>query len=494
MTARTTALRLFSPLILALLAGCIHKAEYAGPPQLDLGQDWILPPPASPAQQPWSGQGWAVFGDPRLNALVEDAATHNLDLATLRERLTEARALLDRARAGHMPVAAAKADVLARQQSENGPLPIGRIPGLERDQTIHEGAVALSWELDLFGRVRSASQEALARLEGLGYERDARQLSLGAELARGYFLLAGAQAERTARAAQLANLEQKRALLELRVKLGDLPTAGLDGLQIQIEAAGLALRDQDARIEDASLALAALSGLLPESLAQLRTAAVALPNLPELPVGQRADLLRNRPDIQVAERYLAMASARLDLAVAEQFPHLGITAAGGFQALDAGKILDASSRTLSLGPFFSWRIFDGGRVEAEIHGAESRLRQAELAYEKSVIGALGEAERAMADYRAALEALDQQARLTEALTRQLAAERRRHGAGESSKLELLDAERALLEADEQRAKLHTRAALAAVTVVKALGFAQPSTQATSFASREAATPRRKEEK
>lgn len=472
MTARPTLSRLFSILALSLLAGCIHKSEYAGPPKVALGQDWIVPPPTSPPEQ--TGLGWAVFGDPRLSALIEGASTHNLDLAQLSARLDEARALLDRARAGRMPVATAKTSVLARQQSENGALPIGRIPGLERDQTIHEGGVEMSWELDLFGRVRSASQEAAAHLEGLGYERDARLLSIGAEVARGYFLLAGAQAERTARAAQLANLNEKRELLELRVKLGDLPRASLDGLQVQIEAAGLVLRDQEARIEDASLALATLSGLLPESLAQLRIEALSLPKLPELPVGQRADLLRNRPDIQIAERYLVMASARLDLAVAEQFPHLGITAAGGFQALDVGKIFNAGSRTLSVGPFFSWRIFDGGRIRAEIHGAESRLRQAELAYEQSVIGALGEAERAMADYRAAGEVLDQQARLTAALESQVASERERNGAGESSRLELLDAERALLEAGEQRAKLHTRAALAAVSLQKALGLGLPA--------------------
>lgn len=472
MTARPTLSRLFSILALSLLAGCIHKSEYAGPPKVALGQDWIVPPPASPPEQ--TGLGWAVFGDPRLSVLIEGASAHNLDLVQLSARLDEARALLDRARAGRMPVATAKTSVLARQQSENGALPIGRIPGLERDQTIHEGGVEMSWELDLFGRVRSASQEAAARLEGLGYERDARLLSIGAEVARGYFLLAGAQVERTARAAQLANLNEKRELLELRVKLGDLPRASLDGLQVQIEAAGLVLRDQEARIEDASLALATLSGLLPESLAQLRTEELSLPKLPELPVGQRADLLRNRPDIQIAERYLVMASARLDLAVAEQFPHLGITAAGGFQALDAGKIFNAGSRTLSVGPFFSWRIFDGGRIRAEIHGAESRLRQAELAYEQSVIGALGDAERAMADYRAAREVLDQQARLTAALESQVASERERNGAGESSKLELLDAERALLEAGEQRAKLHTRAALAAVSLQKALGLGLPA--------------------
>ncbi len=479
MTARATLFRLFLLLLLALLAGCIHKTEYAGPPKVALGEDWIVPPPASPPSQP--GLGWEAFGDPRLSALIEGAGAHNRDLELLSARLDEARALLDRARAGRMPVVAAKGNVLARQQSENGALPIGRIPGLERDQTLHEGGVELSWELDLFGRVRSASQEASARLESLGFERDARLLSLGAEVARGYFLLVGAQAERAARIAQLANLNQKRELLELRVKLGDLPRASLDGLQVQIEAAGLALREQDARIEDASLALATLSGLLPESLSQLRTEDLALPALPELPVGQRADLLRNRPDIQIAERYLVMASARLDLAVAEQFPHLGITAAGGFQALDAGKIFNAGSRTLSVGPFFTWRIFDGGRIRAEIHGAKSRLYQAELVYEQSVIGALGEAERAMADYRAAREALDQQARLTAALESQTSSERQRNRVGESSKLELLDAQRALLEAGEQRAKRHTRAALAAAAVIKALGIKQSVQEALNAA-------------
>src|SRR5690606_23928008 len=149
------------------------------------------------------------------------------------------------------------------------------------------------------------------------------------------------------------------------------------------------LPDLRARRRAAVLSLGVLLGAPPEhELAQLDIAPSTL-ELRALPVGERADLLRRRPDVLVAERQLAAASADIGVATAELFPKLTIGVGGGFQALDADQLFDSGSSRFGLVPMVSWRIFDGGRVRAEIRAREAAEWRAALAYEQAVLGALG---------------------------------------------------------------------------------------------------------
>lgn len=212
-----------------------------------------------------------------------------------------------------------------------------------------------------------------------------------------------------------------------------------------------------------------LLGAPPEhELAQLDTAPSTL-ELRALPVGERADLLRRRPDVLVAERQLAASTADIGVATAELFPKLSIGAGGGFQTLSTGNWFDASSTRFSILPIISWRLFDGGRVRAEIRARETAERQAALGYEQAVLAALGDAERALGDYHASLDTLRRRQTALDATRRSHGHARARFAAGDIALIELLAAERLLHEAETSSARARTAAAVQLVALYKALG-------------------------
>ena len=156
-----------------------------------------------------------------------------------------------------------------------------------------------------------------------------------------------------------------------RVAAGDAAAADVDTVYAQLAAAKAELPDIQARQRAAILSLSVLLGQTPEQALALLDAQPAKVALLPIPVGERADILRRRPDILAAERNLAASSADIGVATAELFPKLSIGLSGGFQALSTGNWFAASSRRSSLLPLISWRLFDGGRVRAEIRVSQA---------------------------------------------------------------------------------------------------------------------------
>jgi outer membrane protein TolC len=180
-----------------------------------------------------------------------------------------------------------------------------------------------------------------------------------------------------------------------------------------------------------------------------------------------------------AERLVAAATADVGVTTAELFPKFGITATAGFESLHTGNFFDSGSLRAGITPFISWRIFDGGRVRAQIHASEARELSAALQYEKAVKGALTDAERALTRYNFGLAALQQQQKAVDAARRYYGFADARYKAGETSLLELLDAERSLSAADNAYARVHTSAATDLVALFKALGGGWPADTADS---------------
>ncbi len=210
-------------------------------------------------------------------------------------------------------------------------------------------------------------------------------------------------------------------------------------------------------------------GQLPESELALADGAAGEIALRPIPVGERADVLRRRPDVRYAERRLAAASADVGVANAEWFPRLSIGASGGFQALALGDLLKSSSQVFSVMPLISWRIFDGGRVQAQIHAAEARQKSAAQAYEKAVLSALTDAERALSNYQYALVSVRVQHAALESAQRSYGHVKRRYELGDIALADLLEAERGLRDAEDAYALVHTSAAIDLVALYKALG-------------------------
>lgn len=451
-----------------LLAACAVGPDYREAPPLDTGSGWTRPVDADGAQIDLS-TWWTSLGDPVLNRLVITALSDNLDLRHAQARISEARALRDRAAGGYAPVIDARGSVTERRQSENGPLPIGSIPGLERDQTIYDVGFDAAWEIDLFGRTRRTLESAEASLEATQADANDARISVVAEVARSYFTLRGAQRELAAREASVGTLQQTFDLVRRRFDAGDAAQADVDTVQARLAAAAAGVPGIQARLRAAALGLGVLLGAPPElelSLLDTTTPELALV---ALPVGERADVLRRRPDVRAAERHLAASTADIGVATAELFPKLSIGAGGGFQALDASDLFDSASQTFSITPLISWRVFDGGRVRAEIRASEARQLQAALAYEKVVLVALGDAERALSNYQHGLEAVQRQHASVEAAQRSYAHAKRRFDVGDIALTDLLTEERVLRDAEDTYARTHSATAVDLVALFKALG-------------------------
>ena len=461
------------------LSGLLAAAAVTG--CAAVGPDYVRPEPA--AGGGWSaavappgaispevlGSWWRRFDDPTLDRLITSALAQNLGIREAEARIAETRAARDRVAGRQLPAVSAAGSVTERRQSENGTLPIDRIPDLERDQPVVAAGVDVSWEVDLFGRTRRALEAAEARLGSAEEEHRAVQFAVAAEVASTYLALRGGQRRLAAVEAATESLRRTAELVEARVDAGE--AARVERVRVEGDLRALEARLPLLRAELTALALALgpLIGEAPESRLALLDQKPTTPVLSPFPLGERSDLLRRRPDVRAAERRLAAATAEIGLATAELYPRLQVGAGGGFQALDGADLLAAASATWSIVPSVKWRIFDGGRVRAEIRIAEARAEGAARAWAAAVLDALADAERALARYRGGLDALElrRAAVLSASRTRDL--ERLRYQAGDSSLLSLLDAERRLdeVEAELEATRIATTADL--VSLIKALG-------------------------
>lgn len=460
------------------LTACVVGPDYHTPPSVDTGSGWTLTAAGSSAPADLT-RWWSTLGDPELERMVDTALAQNLDIRQASARIDEARALRDRAAGQQLPAVSAGASVNRRRQSENGPLPVGSIPGLDASQTIYDAGFDAAWELDLFGANRRALEGASARLQATEAEAQGVRMRIVAEVARTWFEATGAREELLVQQATVATLQQTLSLMRSRAALGDVSRVDVDAAHERWAAANAMLPGIEARQRGAVLGLGVLLGAPPERELKLLDTAAPARVLPALPVGELADILRRRPDVLAAERRLAASTADIGVATAELFPKLSIGAGGGFQALNPGDWFDSSSTRFSIVPLISWRLFDGGRVRAEIRAREASQRQTALGYEQAVLAALGDAERALGDYNADLDTLTRRQAALDASRRSFGYAEARFAAGDITRIELLAAQRLLHEAETVNLRAQTAAAVQLVALYKAIGGGWEASEATS---------------
>lgn len=457
-------------LLLALVAGasgCAVGPDYRKP-DVDVGDGWAESG-ATSAPAADVSQWWTSFQDPTLDRLIAHAQENNRNLRQTIARVAEARALRDAVAGGRYPVVNASGSVTERRQSENGPLPIGRIPGLERDQTIYETGFDASWELDLFGRTRRSIEAADARVGEAMEQSHMARLTVAAEVARTYLSIRGLQRERLAQESSIQLSRRTTQMVRRQFELGEVAEAQVAQADAELASLEAQLPMLDAEIRGLALALGALLGELPETELALLAEQTDYPVLSKLPVGERADILQRRPDVLAAERRLAAATADIGVTTAELFPRLSIGAAGSFQSLDASNLFESASETYALVPLISWRVFDGGRIRARIRADDARAEAAALQYEDTVLSALAEAERSLSRYHHGLVAVHQQQKALAAARRSHELAQIRYRAGDIALLDLLDAERALRNAEIGYARTHLTTETDLVALFKALG-------------------------
>ncbi len=421
--------------------------------------------PTSPA--PASALGWrAMFGDPRLQRLIDLSLANNRDLrlATLNVQATQAQANIQHA--ARLPVVAlegahTRERTLGTESNDKSSHEVSQQTGM---------SVALSaFELDLFGRVRALSDAAFARYLASEQGRDAAQIALVGALAEAYFAqrLADEQLQLTERT--LADWQQSLELARLLKQAeqnSSLDVAQAEG-QVALAEADLEARRRALAQADNALQLlvgSELPGDLPVGLPLERQSVIA-----QLPAGLPADLLLNRPDLRQAEQMLVAANADIGAARAAFFPQISLTASFGYASTSLGSLFDPVGQVWRFAPQISQPLFQGGRLRAELRLAEVRKSEAVAQYERAIQTAFREVSDALAGTFTFDRQIEAQLRAVTAAERRLQLSDLRYRAGVDGRLELLDAQRQLHAARQALLELRREEIANRVALYKSLG-------------------------
>jgi NodT family efflux transporter outer membrane factor (OMF) lipoprotein len=462
-----------------LVAGCSVGPNFVPPdPQLpqtsfmgDKGvADARLPRATDPA---W----WAVFRDPILTDLERRVADANLDVRTATIRLAQSRFQRGVTAAAGFPSINSDAKYTRELYSQNGivsllsgllgPSASSFNPGALNEYNVGFDA---SWELDLWGKVRRQIETADAQVDQAADQRRDALVSSLAELARDYIQLRGVQTQ-----IKIAsdNLKVDRDILQL---VQERQQRGLqNGLDVENAAAQVeSIRAQLPTLQQQeSQYISALSLLLDEPpgalQSELRRPRLVSPAPPRVPLGIPSELARRRPDIRAAEAQLHAATANIGVAVGAFYPSVQLNGTVGFDALDIKNLWKGSSLQYMVGPSVTLPIFAGGKLKSTLELREAQQQEAAITYHKTVLQAWHDVVNALVAYR--LEQ-NRHARLRSQAdhSRQaLALARSRYSDGVTEFLSVLDAERSLLQADQQHATSMTNVLLNLVQLFKALG-------------------------
>jgi len=416
--------------------------------------------------EPDVGAFWTRFDDATLDRLVGDALQSNHDLRIALANLRQARALRMQARLDLAPTVTAQGGYTHQQYPPAEAF--GSSTAL--DQRYYSAGFDATWELDFFGRVRRGVEAARAEVgESEATLRDA-QVSVTAEVARTYFELRGTQSELAVTQRNVENQQQTLALADSLLAAGRGTELDTARAQAQLQTTLGAIPPLQAAIARSIHRLSVLTGRQPEALQAALVTPGDLPDLPRLTaVGDPAGLLRRRPDIRIAERRLAASTARIGVAVGDLFPKVTFDGNFGYAAGSLGALGAGNTRTFLIGPSISWAAFDLGRVQARIQGAHAQT-DADLArYQQTVLNALEETENALVTHARSRDRLEhlQQAAQQSAAAAGIA--RARYEGGLVGFIDVLDAERTELSAEDQLAQSRTDTATSLIAVYKALG-------------------------
>jgi NodT family efflux transporter outer membrane factor (OMF) lipoprotein len=488
----------------ASLPGCTVGPNFTPPkPDIQAGF-WPAKTPASPAQirpsvtepDPIDPNWWTLFGDPELTALESRLAAGNLDIATYIERLGESRAQLGVARADELPTLDANGSYTRELPSNKGVIALfsgggggtyaasgsvgsgasgttGGIPVASKTIppfNLFQYGFDASWELDIFGHARREVEAAKANVQAAQEQGRTALVSAEAELARDYIELRGVQQQIAITRADLKAFNDTLQLTRERAQAGLTTTLDVANSTAQLATSRAELPQLEAQQVQALNALCLLLGEQPGALdAELLTPAPVPPVPPVVPVGLPSELARRRPDIRAAEAQLHAATAQIGVAVADFYPQIQLSGSIGLQALQAKDLGNWAARTYGLGPTISLPIFEGGRLRATLELRKGEQREAAIAYRQTVLSALADVSNALTSYdqeqirRVQLQNAAQQNERAVSLATQ------RYRDGLTSFIDVLDAQRQELSAEQQLTDSTTTVSTDLVALYKALG-------------------------
>ncbi len=449
----------------ALVAGCAVGPNYRTP-VTPVDANFVNASEPGFAANETVNRYWTTFKDPLLSGLVDDAVGHNKDLQMAAANLRAARAARRLAGFDQFPTATFSGSYTKDLDSAQ------QLPGIDRHDREFDAADAGFiglWELDLFGRVRRNVEAARADVgEAVATLQDAR-VGVIAELARNYFILRGLQDQLQLTKRNADSEFNTLKLTRVRLEAGRGNQLDTARAEAQWQTTLASIPSLEASIATTIYRLSVLTGRQPNALAAMLTAQPA-PELPPLnSIGTPEQLLRRRPDIRVAERRLAGATARVGVAMGDLFPKVTLTGTLGYEGPSLSQLGAGDTRFFSLGPSITWAAFDLGRVRARISSAQAQTDAAVAGYEGSVLNALEDTEAALVSYGRSQTRRDALQLAAAASVKAADLARRRFEGGLIDFLEVLDAERTALSAELLLSQSRTDAATSLIAVYKALG-------------------------
>ncbi|MDM0055100.1 efflux transporter outer membrane subunit [Variovorax fucosicus] len=450
------------------LTGCAQMPEREAPASISTPGDY---PADTSFEAPigiWpAADWWRSYGDSQLDALIGQALEHAPSVAAAEARMRQAAATADTSAAARSPQLAFDASVTAQKQSYNYLTPAEATPRGVEDYA--RATLDLSWNLDLWGRLRAGLAAATSEAEAARVDVAQARLMLSTAIASAYAELARLYAA----------LDTAKAAFDVRSKTAELMARRLDnGLEIrggvrQVDARRataasevLALQEQIALQRNR---LAALAGAGPDRGLKLERPAAALLQAFAMPQRLSADLLGRRPDIVAARLRAEAAASRIEQARAAFYPDVNLVAFIGAQTLGIDMLARGGSSIGSIGPAISLPLFDGGRLRAQLRGADAAYGQAVADYERTLVQALQEVADAATSQRALAGQLARIGEAVEAARDAWRIQNERYVGGLSNYLDVLSAEDILIAALRSQSDLQSRGFSLDVALVRALG-------------------------
>src|SRR5712675_341793 len=452
-----------------LLAGCTGlKPDYTKP-AVDLPTGWRDAP--ADGVQARDARWWKVYGDPVLDSLIDEALANNANVMLAIARVDEARAALSVTSADQRPQVDAAANRSRSRVSQRSAVPLP--PGTNPEFNNTRVTVGVSYEIDLWGRLRNATLAARADLLATEAARETVLITLTSDVAQSYFALRAFDEQLAATRRSLAARTEALGMQKRRFEVGDISEFDYRQLEADVAAERAlmpVLEQQRAQQENA---LAVLLGKSPRAIyegaleagsdPEGQTAAIVVP------AGLPSDLLLRRPDLVQAEQTLIAANARVAVARAAYFPTLSLT---GYLGSESVSLAD-----LFTGPAGIWQaalaagqpIYAGGRIDAQVQAAGAHERQALAQYQLAIQNAFRDVRDALVAQAKARERLEAESERVTALRTTLRFARLRYQNGMTGQLEVLDAERNLLAAEQNRIDALRAQRAAIADLFKALG-------------------------
>jgi multidrug efflux system outer membrane protein len=442
-----------------LLPGCMVGPDYEKPMVESPGAWRISPKEASDtANTAW----WEQFQDPVLNDLINTALLENKDVRIAAARMEQFMAQVEIIHSGFYPQVGYGVGGSKDQASKNI-LPAG----VESLTETYQATLNVGWELDVWGRLRRATEAAQADLLAAEEGRRTVILSLVSSVATGYVSLRGLDAQLEIARDTVKSRKDSLDLFDLQFEGGVISELTLAQVRSEYEQAVAAVPEIERQISQTENLLSVLLGQNPGSIQ--RGLPIDKLTLASIPADIPSDILSRRPDIMQAEQNLIAANALIGVARAEYFPSISLTGLAGVASGDLSNLFENDSFVWSIGGDAFGAIFTGGRIAAGVKQSEAYYKELLFRYQQAILTAFREVEDALVSAQKAREKLQAQERRVKALENYASLARLRYDNGYSSYIEVLDAERSLFDSELNAVRTQSEVIIGMINTYKAMG-------------------------